>query len=113
VLQTQLEDIDRFESKMVNTSFSAEELTALFREVVEDISSALLGGHRDIVLRSADDVNAWKMYEREFVSTLIFPIASMRTHSAVISQMQNVYAFLFFGALSMTTVPTLLLFKQV
>lgn len=112
VLQTQLEDIDRFESSMVNTSFSAEELFAFFREVVEDISSALLGGHRDIVLRS-DDVNAWKMYEREFVTTLIFPIASMRTHSAVVSQMQNVYAFLFFGALSMTTVPTLLLFKQV
>jgi hypothetical protein len=67
VLQAQLEQVDRFESKL-NTLLSADEMTALLSEVVEDISSALLGG---IVLRCADDADACKMYECEFMCTLI------------------------------------------
>eukprot|EP00804_Cyclotella_cryptica_P014678 CCRYP_012690-RA/>CCRYP_012690-RA protein AED:0.02 eAED:0.02 QI:155/1/1/1/1/1/5/288/1249 len=64
VLRVQLETIDQCGKSLLDNSLGLDADTDALRRLVEDMSAALLGGHRDIVLRDPSNENARQWYEK-------------------------------------------------
>ena len=67
VLQVQLQNINQSGDALLDNSADLDADNIALRQLVEDMSAALLGGHRDIVMRDIDNKTECQIYEGELL----------------------------------------------